>query len=102
MANYLLVYYGGAMETDPKKAKATMDAWMKWFGSLGKSLVDGGAPTKPGKLIGADGVKSVGATPVTGYTIVKADDLDKAVAIAKGSPQIAAGGQIGVYETMPM
>jgi hypothetical protein len=102
MANYLLVYYGGAMETDPKKAKATMDAWMKWFGGLGKALVEGGAPTMPGKFVGADGVKSVGANPVTGYSIIKADNLDKAVTIAKGSPQIAAGGQIGVYETTPM
>ena|ERR1039458_5097199 len=102
MANYLLVYYGGKMETDPKKAKASMDAWMKWFGSLGKSLVDGGAPTKPGKLVAADGAKSLGTNPVTGYSVIKADDLDKAVAIAKGSPHMTAGGQIGVYETLPM
>ncbi len=99
MANYLLVYYGGKMETDPKKAAKAMEVWMKWFKDNGKNVVDMGAPTKPGKTISSTGIKTgVIGEAVTGYSIIKADSLDAAVALAKTNPQIAASGQIAVYE----
>ena len=102
MAKYLLVYYGGSMETDPKKAEKAMAGWLKWFGGLGKAVVDGGAPTLPGKTVSSSGVKSVGAKPVTGYSILQAADLDAAVALAKTCPIIADGGQVAVYTLVPM
>ncbi len=102
MANYLLVYYGGKMETDPKKAQASMAVWMKWFKDLGQAVVDMGAPTKPGKTVGKTVKTGVPGDPVTGYTIIKADNLDAAVTLAKTSPQITAGGQIAVYEILAM
>jgi hypothetical protein len=102
MAKFLLVYYGGNMETDPAKAKKEMAAWLKWFGSLGKAVVDGGAPTMPGKIVSATGVKSIGARPVTGYSILQAENLDAAIALAKGCPNIGEGGQVAVYTLMPM
>jgi hypothetical protein len=100
---FLLVYYGGNMETDPKKQKASMDAWTKWFKDLGKSVVDMGAPTMPGKTVkGKTATKGVAGDPVTGYTVLQAEDLDAAVAMTKTSPQIKAEGSIAVYEIMPM
>jgi hypothetical protein len=102
MAKYLLVYYGGKMETDPKLAEKTMATWMKWFGDLGKAVVDVGAPTQPGKIVSKSGVKSAGAKPVGGYSIVQADSLDAAIALAKGCPVIAVGGQVEVCPLMPM
>jgi hypothetical protein len=100
---FLLVYYGGKMESDPKKQKAGMDAWMKWFQDLGKSVVDMGAQTMPGKTVkGKTATKGVSGDPVTGYSVFQAEDLDSAVAMAKKSPQISAEGSIAVYEIMPM
>jgi hypothetical protein len=103
MANYLFVYYGGKMETDPAKAAKAMDIWNKWFKDNGKSIADMGAPTKPGKVINSKGIKTgVIGEAITGYGIIKADSLDDAASLAKTNPQIAAGGQIAVYELMPM
>jgi hypothetical protein len=102
MANYLFVYVGGEMAATPAAQKKSMDAWMAWFGKLGKAVVDMGASVKPGKIVGKNGVKAVGANPVTGYTVVKADSLDAAVAMAKSNPDIAGSMQIGVYEIVPM
>jgi hypothetical protein len=103
MKKYLLVYYGGKVETDPKKAKESMGAWMKWFQDMGKAVVDGGAPTMPGKTVSGKTVKNgVVGDPITGYSIFQADDLDKAVEMARKSPQMPAGGQIAIYELMPM
>jgi hypothetical protein len=100
MAKYLLTYYGGKMETDPKKADQTKAKWIKWFTDMGKAVVDGGNPTMPGKTVSGSGVKSADGKAVMGYSIIQAADLDAAVAIAKSSPQIAAGGQIEVDQIM--
>lgn len=102
MAKYLLVYYGGKMEMDPAKAKKSMAAWMAWFGGLGKAVVDSGNPTMPGKIISAAGTRSIGARPVTGYSIIHAESMDAALLMAKNCPHIAEGGSVAVYSIMPM
>ena len=43
-----------------------------------------------------------GSNPLTGYTIVTADDLDAAVAMAKGCPILSSGGSVEVAETIEM
>jgi len=98
---FLFVYYGGAMATTPAAQKKSMDAWNAWFKKLGKSMIDPGAPTKPGKMVGKT-ARAITGEMVTGYSVVMADNLEAAVAIAKTSPQITDGGTIGVYEIMPM
>ncbi len=102
MADFVLLYSGGSMpEGEEEMAKVTQ-AWTDWYGSIGGALKDGGNPFAPAaKTVASNGSVSDGApgTPHTGYTIVKADSLDAATAIAKGSPVLAGGGSITVYET---
>ena len=104
MAKFLLVYYGGQVEpdADPRMVEKTMALWMKWFGDLGKAVVDMGAPTQQGKLVTRSGVKSTGAKPVAGYTIVEAKNLDAAIAMAKSPPDVARGMNVGVYPLAEM
>jgi len=102
MGKYLYVYYGGKMAATPAEQKKSMDAWTGWFGKLGKSVVDMGAPTMPGKIVGKGGARAIGANPVTGYSVIKASSLDEAVVIAEGCPAIPEGGQVAVYELMAM
>ena len=80
-----------------------MAEWMKWFKDLGKAVIDSGNPTQPGKIIGnGSGAKSISSKPVTGYSIIQADNLDAALKLAKSSPQISAGGEIEVDTIMQM
>jgi hypothetical protein len=102
MSKYLFVYYGGGMAATPAEQKKSMDAWMAWFGKLGSAVVDAGTQTKPGKIVSKSGAKAIGDNPVAGYSIIKADNLDAAVAIAKSQPDVSKGMQIGIYELMPM
>ncbi len=102
MAKYLFVCYGGMMATTPVEQKKSMDAWMAWFGRLAKAVVDPGAPTMPVQIVGKTGAKAVGANPVTGYSIARADSLDAAATMAKGCPSVPEGGQVAVDELMPM
>jgi hypothetical protein len=102
MKNYLLLYFGGNMPATQAEQAATLKAWEGWFGQLGAAVVSAGDPFGPQvKSLASDGKVSEGpvGTLATGYSIIKADSLDAAVALAKGCPHLKAGGRISVYET---
>jgi hypothetical protein len=104
MAKFLLLYTGGSsgMNATEAEQKAIIQAWTDWYTGLGDAVVDPGNPISPmAKSISSDGKtsdKAVG-TPATGYTIIAADSLEAAMAMAKGCPHLKAGGQVSVYET---
>jgi hypothetical protein len=102
MANYVLVYKGGGMAPTPEEQQKVMAAWGQWFGGLGQALVDGGNPfSGQANSIAADGsVKSGSSSGLSGYSILKADDLAAATSMAKGCPVLASGGSVEVLETM--
>ena len=99
MANYVLVYHGGSMPESQEEGVKIMAAWTEWFGQLGGALVDGGNPASATKTIAANGSVSDDASGPSGYSIIKADSLDAAVALAKGCPVLQGGASIQVVET---
>ena len=95
---YVFIYSGGESPGSEAEGKAMMDAWMAYFGKIGPSIVDGGAPFAPGaKLLGKGG-----PSHATGYTIVNADSLEAAVKLTDGHPHIAHGGGVEVFECVKM
>jgi hypothetical protein len=101
--NYVLAYKGGGgMAPTPEEQQKVMDAWGQWFGSLGQALVDGGNPFsgQANSIAPGGNVSSGSSSGLTGYSIIKADDLSAATAMAKGCPVLASGGTVEVLETM--
>ena len=72
----------------------TMAAWNAWFEQLGANLVDRGNPVFERRTLGNCGTDTV----LGGYTLVSADNLDAAVALAAGCPHLAIGGGVEVGE----
>ena len=102
MAKFLLITRGGSMPESPEEGAKVMRAWTDWFTKIGDAIVDPGNPVSRVRTIAADGsVGSGDAHSVTGYTIINADDLDAAVALAKGAP-LDGGMSIEVAETSAM
>jgi hypothetical protein len=101
MANYVLVYKGGSMAETPEEQQKVMAAWGQWFGGLGQSLVDGGNPfSGQASTISPGGAVTQGASSgLTGYSIIKADDLSAATNMAKGCPVLTSRGSVEVFET---
>jgi hypothetical protein len=103
MANYLLLYSGGAgMPATEADQKAVLQEWTKWFQKLGSDLVDGGNPFTPmARSISSDGRVNNGPVDgmASGYSIIKANSLDDATAKAKGCPVLKSGAKITIYET---
>ncbi|MEQ1901462.1 MAG: hypothetical protein ABL866_12095 [Devosia sp.] len=104
MTKYILAYHGGSMPQTPEDGAKVMKAWNDWMGTLGKSLVDGGNPTGKSRIIAPGGkvAEGGGANAVSGYSIIEASNLDDAVELAKGCPQISAGGSIEIGELVTM
>jgi hypothetical protein len=104
MANFLLLYHGGSTPEAPADQEQVMKAWTDWFAELGPALVDGGNPTSQARQISANGsVSELNGGAPTGYSIIKASDIDSAVAMAKGSPVLQANGaSVQVVETIEM
>ena len=102
MANYLLTFHGGSMPETKEQQDQVMSAWTSWFGTLGDALVDGGNPISKAKAISPDGSVMDATSAPTGYSIIKASDLDSAVELAKGCPVLAGGASLVVSETFPV
>jgi hypothetical protein len=101
MANFLLTFHGGSMPESKEEGEKVMAAWTAWFGTLGDALVDGGNPISNSKAISPDGSVMDATSAPSGYSILKADSLDAAVALAKGCPVLAGGAAVVVSETFP-
>jgi YCII-related domain len=92
MSSYVFVYRaprdyeGGSMDAHA--------AWQAWFEELGTSLLDAGNPVFSRETVG----QSPSDTVLGGYSLVTAEDLGQAVALAQGCPYVGAGGGVEVGE----
>ena len=102
MGKYVLAYRGGGGHTTPEAQQASMDAWGAWFGQLGESVADWGAPFGPSTTVSGSGNTAGGGAELSGYSVVTADSLDAASGLAAGCPIIAEGGTVDVYEAIDM
>ena len=96
MKKFVIFHYGFEMPTPE-----IMDAWSKWFASIGEKMVDPGSPLGAGIEVTKTGTKDLpmGKDSLTGYTVINAKSMDEAVEIAKGCPMIAS---VRVYEAKSM
>ena len=78
-----------------------MDVWMLWFDSIKESIVDMGNPFTDGMLVTSGPAAKIAPkmNPISGYTVIKANDMDGAIAIAKTCPSQSG---LQVYEAIEM
>ena len=103
MANFLLLYSGGAAPS-PADREKIMAEWGGWFGKLGDKIVDAGNQFGHAKNLSNGGSVHEGSAvspAATGYSILKADSLNSAADLAKGCPVLKSGGKVTVYEIAP-
>lgn len=73
-------------------------AWRAFFRDLGDHIADLGNPVFERAVVGA----SAADTVLGGYSLITADDLDEAAALAHGCPLIALGGSVEVGVIAPV
>ena len=93
MAKYVFSYrvpsgYAPAAETPAE--------WQAWFGGLGSALVDVGHAVTDYASLGEVGSDS----RMVAYSVVSAEDMDSALALANDCPVMRVGGGVEVGPVM--
>lgn len=102
MQTYVVINHNSNPPTPP--TPEILQAWGTFFASIKDSLVDGGRPFTQNKAVVAEGkTADVPHDTAIAYYIVKAESLDSAIELVKGSPIADRPGcEVRVYETRPM
>jgi hypothetical protein len=94
MAKYVFSF---RVPSDYKPNAGTPAEWQAWFGGLGSALVDvGNAVTDYASLGEVGGSDS----RMVAYSVVSAEDMDSALALAKDCPVMRVGGGVEVGPVM--
>jgi hypothetical protein len=83
--------------SDYRPNAETPAEWRAWFGGLGSALMDvGNAVTEHASLgeVGGSGSRMIG------YSVLSAEDMDSALALAKDCPVLRVGGGVEVGPVM--
>jgi hypothetical protein len=94
MAKYVFSF---RVPSDYRPNAGTPAEWRAWFGGLGSALADvGNAVTDYASLgeVGGSGSRMVA------YSVVSAEDMDSALALAKDCPVLRVGGGVEVGPVM--
>ena len=103
MAKFIFVYHGGSMPESDGEVAEVMAMWKAWFEDIGQDVVDRGNPVGLSKTVYSDRVADDGGSnPTAGYSLVRAGDIDDAVAKAKGCPILKRGGSVEVAEVIEL
>jgi hypothetical protein len=87
-----LFAYRAPKDYEPGNPDA-MAAWGEYFAGIGDGVIDAGNPIFESVTLGDCGTD----TNLGGYSLIKADNLEDAIALAKKSPAMArAGVEVGV------
>jgi hypothetical protein len=101
MPDFMLAYHGGKAPESPEEGEKVMAAWQAWYQDLGDSVVHPGNPVGMSKTVSATGVEDHGgANPLSGFTILRAEDMESACKMAAACPMVADGS--GTAEVAPL
>lgn len=103
MPNFLLIYKAETSQVPQDEAEAAeaMAAWGAWMERLGTQLVDPGNPVGQSWTVTSDGARDGGNTPpIMGYSIVEAETIEAACALAADNPMVTGGGEVEVSPIM--
>ncbi len=103
MAQYVIVYLGGDQPSTPEEGQQHRSKYMGWLSDLGDAVVSPANPFKDTNTINPDGTVTAGSTTtMSGYTIIEAESMEAALAMAKDCPFLDIGGSLEVSELMQM
>jgi len=102
MAEFIIAYHGGKKPDSPEAGAKHMERWKAWLGGLGDAVVNPGTPLGMSKMVSSDGVSDAdGPERLTGFSIVKAENMEVALEMARECPFLEMG-TLEVAEVMTM
>ena len=108
MAKFLYLYRGPATPQDEmteEQSKAVMEHWNTWMEEVGHAVSDIGSPLDSAGVSIVDDGSHEDAPQLNGYTIMEANDMEAAQAMAEKHPFLVdKSGKfcIDIYEIQPL
>ncbi len=103
MPQYVIVYLGGNPPATPEEGQRHFARYVEWLKSLGDAAVSPANPLRDTRTVDSDGaVSDGGSSSMSGYTIVEAESIDAALAMARTCPFLEIGGRLEVSERVDM
>jgi len=103
MPQYIIVYLGGEQPSSPDEGKKHFAKYQEWLSALGDNVISPMNPFRNTSTIHSDGTVTTGsATAMSGYTIIQADSMEKALELSKVCPFLDIGGTLEVSELIQM
>jgi len=102
MSNFVFVYHATNMPQNPEDGAKEMEKWNAWVKDLGDAMINPGTPMGNSQMVSSTGVNEAGGpAPIMGFSIIKADNMDAALEIAKSCPFLVFG-TVQVAQEMKM
>jgi len=103
MAQFLITYLGGNEPSTPEEGQQHFAKCKEWLASLGSAAVSPANPLKNTTTVAPDGTVTEGGTStMSGFTVVEAESIEKALEFARSCPFLDIGGTLEVSELMQM
>lgn len=101
MTQFVFVYLGGNQPSSHEEAHQHFTKYMEWLKSLGDAVVSPTIPLKDTHTVSSSGtVQEGGSSAMSGFSVVKAETMEEALAMAKSCPFLEIGGSLEVSELM--
>jgi len=113
MNEFALIFRSEALPErrfSPDEMQAIMQQWQSWMGDMaakgqlangGNRLGSDGKTVRPSAVV-TNGPYAEIKEMITGFIVVKAENIDAAAELAKGCPILPAGGNVEVRNIIPM
>ncbi|GMQ94427.1 MAG: hypothetical protein BMS9Abin12_1917 [Acidimicrobiia bacterium] len=107
MSKFMIVYKGEATDMadmTQEQMQEVMGKWANWMEGVGSALAEVGTPFGPSSTMVDDGSAGT-AVSLSGYSVLEADDMAGARALAEDHPFLSEGHgnfAIDIYEMMPV
>lgn len=103
MAEFILTYHGGIKPETPEERSEAMEKWKAWAATLDSALINPGTPVGITKVITPEGVsQNPSPHPIMGFSMIEAEDMDRALSLLSDCPHFEYGGTIEVSEMKEM
>lgn len=103
MPQYIFVYLGGEYPTSAEEGQKHFEKYQQWLHSLGDRVLSPAIPFKDTHTVQADGTAAPGTmSAMSGMSIIRADNMEAALADAKACPFLEINGTLEVSEMIEM
>lgn len=106
MKKFIILYNGPATPPEqmaPELVQKIMAGWKNWMEKVGDDMLDMGQPMASGQAVVDDDSRKP-ALELSGYSIIQAENMDKAVELVQDHPFLSdktGKFSVEVFELMP-